>query len=177
MVSTVTPFGKGYDTWHIHLYHAKLRELESGFNMVWEGGFENEPNKSIAYRTLWRNIENSISTRDAHSGKIACKLLNTENDVWKDACVQTINVHKNTDYVVSGWAKSSIAGSTGSYLGVRLSDGRICDANPSLKTDEWTKISVMFNTGDCTSLDVFFGTWGAEGLSVTVDDISLAPKK
>ena len=64
-----------------------------------------------------------------------------------------------------------------SYLGVRLSDGRICDANPSLKTDEWTKISVMFNTGDCTSLDVFFGTWGAEGLSVTVDDISLAPKK
>lgn len=177
VVSTVTPSGKGYDTWHIHLYHAKLRELESGFNMVWEGGFENEPNKSIAYRTLWRNIENSISTRDAHSGKIACKLLNTEKDVWKDACVQTINVHKNTDYVVSGWAKSSIAGSTGSYLGVRLSDGRICDANPSLKTDEWTKISVMFNTGDCTSLDVFFGTWGAEGLSVTVDDISLAPKK
>lgn len=177
VVSTVTPSGNGYDTWHIHLWHAKLRELEGGFNMVWEGGFENEPNQPIGYRTLWRDIENSTTTRDAHGGKVACRLMNIEKGVWKDACVQTINVHKNTDYIVSGWAKSSVGGSSDSYLGVRLPDGRICDSNPQLKTDEWTRISVSFNSGDCSSLDVFFGTWGADGLSVTVDDISLLPKE
>ena len=176
VASSVTPSGKGYDTWHIHLYHAKLRELSGGFNMVWEGGFENDPNQSIAYRTLWRNIENSTSTRDAHSGKIACRTVNGKNGEWKDACVQTINVHKNRDYILTGWAKSSIDGSSLSYLGVRFPDGRICDSNPELKNDDWTEIRVEFNTGECSSLDVFFGTWGEDGFFVAIDDIRLCPK-
>lgn len=177
VASSVTPSGRGYDTWHIHLYHAELREFAGGFNMVWEGGFENDPNKPISYRTLWHGIGNSTSTRDAHGGKIACRLQNTETGVWKDACVQTICVHKNTDYVLSCWAKSSVDGSSLSYLGARLTDGRICDTNPALKSGEWTQINLEFNSRDCASLDVFFGTWGAEGLHVTVDDISLTPKR
>ncbi len=176
VLSSVTDSGKGYDTWHIHLWHAKLQGLERGFNMVWESGFEYDSNQSIGYRTLWTGTENCTTTRDAHSGKLACKLANTTDGVWKDACVQKIYLHRNTDYTLTGWAKSSVEGSTQSYLGVRLPDGKICDTNPALKTDEWTRIKVQFNSGDNTSCDVFFGTWGAAGLSVIIDDIILTNK-
>lgn len=163
-----------YDTWHIFLYHAYLQEDPEGFNMVWEGGFEYDPGQGIAYNTLW-NASLASSSHDAHSGAIACKLTNKESGVWKDACTQTISIHKNTDYVISGYAKGNIAGHTGAYLGVRLADGTILDSNPPLQKDEWVKITKTFNSGDNTSLDIFFGTWGAEGLYVLVDDICLAP--
>lgn len=164
-----------YDTWHIHLYRAKLREDAEGFNMIWEAGFENEPNESIAYRTLW-NCPLSTSTRDCHGGKIACKTVNNADGEWKDSCTQTVKVHKNTDYVLTAWAKASVAGHRGAYLGVRLADGRICDDNPALGPDEWTQIRVEFNSGDNTTLDVFFGTWGAQGLYVVADDFAMTPK-
>ena len=173
--STVTMDSKvSYDTWHIFLYHAKLREDAAGFNMVWESGFENEPTESISYKTLWKTYEASTSY-DAHSGKASCKLINKEEGQWKDACTQTIVVHKNTDYIIKGYAKASLTGYEKAYLGARLKNGVICDKAIPLNPDEWTEISVAFNSGDNTSLDVFFGTWGHAGLTVTVDDITLAP--
>ena len=60
---------------------------------------------------------------------------------------------------------------------MRLADGKICDYNPALNLNEWTPVSIEFNSGDNTKLDVFFGAWGADGLYVLVDDIKLTPKK
>lgn len=174
--STVTSNAAvNYDTWHIFLYHAKLQSDSDGFNMIWEGGFENEIEQGINYKTLW-NVPAASSSHDAHSGLIACKITNRVAGVWKDACTQTITVHKNTDYVLTAYAKSNIVGHNGAYLGVRLANGTICDTNPALKTDEWTLITKEFNSGDNTKLDVFFGTWGAENLYVLVDDFKLTPK-
>lgn len=161
------------DTWHIFLYHAYLKADEDGFNILTEPGFENDPEQGINFRTMW-NAPNSISTHDAHSGDIACKLVNTESGVWKDACLQTVRLKKNTKYVLTGYAKASLNGSNKAYLGIRMEDSRIIDLNPELSSTEWTKITVEFNTGDCTRGDVFFGAWGAEGLTVTVDDIHLS---
>lgn len=175
--STVTSNpGKNYDTWHIFLFNAKLRSDTDGFNMVWEGGFENDVDKSINYQTLW-NAPNASTSHDAHSGLVSCKLVNKTSDRWMDACVQPLIVHKDTDYVLTGYAKSSVDGSRNAYLGVRLADGKIWDHNPALNPNEWTPITVEFNSGDNTNLDVFFGTWGADGLYVLVDDIKLTPKK
>lgn len=164
-----------YDTWHIHLWKAELQAEAEPMNMLWEGGFEYDPGESISYRTRW-TAPNANSTRDCHSGKIACKLVNGTAGEWKDACVQTVVVHKNTDYVLRGWAKSSLDAHTGAYLGARLPSGAILDTNPALSSGEWTEITKEFNSGDNTSIDIFFGTWGAEGLSVIVDDIVLTPK-
>lgn len=163
-----------YDTWHIFLYHAKLREDAAGFNMVWESGFENEPTESIGYKTLWK-IGDASTSYDAHSGKAAGKLINKEEGVWKDACTQTITVHKNTDYRIKGYAKATLTGYEKTYLGARLPDGRICDKATPLNPDEWTEITVDFNSGDCTTLELFLGTWGHAGLTVTFDDITMAP--
>ncbi len=143
--------------------------------MIWEGGFEDEPTMNITYKTLW-NAANSTSCHDAHTGDVSCKLSNGTEGEWKDACTQSITVKKRKEYILTAWAKSSIAGSDRSYLGVRLHDGTIIDAHPALNSDNWTKITVEFNSGDNTSLDVFFGTWGASGLQVLVDDFSLEPK-
>ena len=142
--------------------------------MVWESGFENEPTESISYKTLWKTYESSTSY-DAHSGTASCKQVNKEEGHWKDACTQTIIVHKNTNYTIKGYAKASLTGYEKANLGARLANGVICDKAIPLNPDEWTEISVTFNSGDNTSLDVFFGTWGHAGLTVTVDDITLAP--
>ena len=160
------------DTWHIFLYHAYLTADEDGFNILSEPGFENDPDQRLGFRTLW-NVSDAMSTHDTHSGDIACRLANQESGVWKDACTQTVRLKKNTNYTLSGYAKASVAGHTGAYLGIRLEDGRIVDLNPALSPEEWTKIEVSFNTGSCLYGDVFFGTLGAEGLTVTVDDIHL----
>lgn len=173
--STVTSNpGKSYDTWHIFLFNAKLRADSAGFNMVWEGGFENDVDKSINYQTLW-NAANASTSHDSHSGLVSCKLVNKTPDTWKDACVQSVVVHKNTDYILTGYAKSSLEGSRNAYLGVRLKDGRIIDDNPALSNQEWRPISIEFNSGDNTELDVFFGAWGEEDLYVLVDDIQMTP--
>lgn len=165
---------KNYNTWHIFLYHADLKADDLGFNMVWEPGFEYDSDESISSKTLW-NIENALSSHDAHSGNISCRLSNKESGVWKDACTQTVMVKKNTDYILSGWAKSSFNETSGSYLGVRLPDGKIEDLNPPLKDDEWTKIEVKFNSANNSKVEVFFGTWGQPGLTVYVDDITMKP--
>lgn len=175
--STVTTDPKvSYDTWHIFLYHAKLRADEDGFNMVYEGGFEYDKDQGLSYRTLW-DAPNAITSHDAHSGTMSCKVINKIDGVWKDACVQKVYIHKNTDYILTGYAKAGIDNSTTAYLGVRLQSGEIYDDNPALNPGEWTLIKKEFNSGDNTSLDVFFGTWGASGQYAIVDDIKLEPKK
>lgn len=163
-----------YDTWHIFLYHAKLRADADGFNMVWEGGFENEPAESIGYKTLWKAPSASTSY-DARSGKVSCKLINKEEGVWKDACTQNITVHKNTEYTIRAYAKASLAGYEKAYLGARLPSGEICDTAIPLKNDGWTEISITFNSGDNTSVELFFGTWGHAGLTVYIDDVHMTP--
>ena len=161
------------DTWHIFLYHAYLTADEDGFNILSEPGFENDPDQGITFRTMWY-APNSISTHDSHSGGIACKLINAKPGVWDDACLQTVRLKKNTEYVLTGYAKASLNGYKDAYLGIRMEDSRIICLNPKLSSSDWTKITVGFNTEECTRGDVFFGTWGAEGLAVTVDDIKLA---
>jgi hypothetical protein len=176
-VSSSVTNKNGLDTWHIFLYHSKLRADENGFNMVWEGGFENDPDQSLKYHTSWSCPEGAYSSHDAHSGTTACKLNNGERNVWKDACKQTVALHKNTNYKVSGWAKCNIQDYNGAYLGVRLPDGSIFDFNPKLSTSEWTLIEKQFNSGNNTIAEVFCGTWGDTGLSVIFDDISLVREK
>jgi len=172
--STVTSSPSvSYDTWHIFLYHAKLKGDDEGFNMVWEGGFEDYPTESISYKTLWK-AANASTTHDAHSGKNACRLTNTTEGEWKDACTQIITVHKNTDYVLSAFVKGNIEGYDKAYLGARLANGTICDDNPSM-TSDWSEVKVEFNSGNNTSIELFFGAWGAKGLQVTIDDVRLSP--
>lgn len=166
--------GKSYDTWHIFLYHSKLHADPQGFNMVWEAGFENEPDKPLSNLTLWDVNTSALTSHDAHGGSVSLKLGNSETGIWKDGCTQVIPVRKNTRYKVSGWMKSSIQGSTQSYIGVRIGD-KVYDRNPALSTDGWTEAAIEFNSAENTSLTVFFGTWGAPGLSVLADDFCLTP--
>lgn len=143
--------------------------------MIWEGGFENEPAESIAYKTLW-NAPLASTSYDARSGKVSCKLTNKDDGVWKDACTQTLTVHKNTVYRLTAYAKSSLAGYEKAYFGARLPDGTICDKAVPLSNEEWTELTVDFNSGDNTSVEVFFGTWGHAGLAVYIDDVHMTPE-
>lgn len=53
--------------------------------------------------------------------------------------------------------------------------GEIYDTAIPLKNDEWTEISITFNSGDNTSVELFFGTWGHAGLTIYIDDVNMTP--
>lgn len=176
-VSSSVTSGTGYNTWHIFLYQAKLKADEDGFNMIWEPGFEDDPGESISYKTLWEVDPGCTTSHVAHSGICSCRLSNTVSGQWKDACTQEVSIHENTDYVLTGWARASVAGYSEAHLGVRLPDGTVIDSHPALSKDDWTRIRVEFNSGANTSLSAFFGTWGSSGLYVMIDDMKLTPKE
>lgn len=161
--------------WNVFLMHTQLIDDLLGFNILAEGGFEEFSDQPINYRTMWK-VSNSTASPDAHSGQYSCKLSNETEGVWKDACVQTVVVKKNTNYVLTGWANVSVDSFMGAHFGIRKPDGSIDDINQKLVRNNWSKITKEFNTGNNTTVDVFFGAWGRDGLYVSIDDINLQLK-
>jgi len=161
-------------TWNTFLVYADLEEDPAGFNMISEGGFEEYPSNEISYRTPWW-LPDSEATDDAKSGSVACKLVNGQDGAFKDAALQTVAVKRNTDYILTGWCKGSWDDVRGAWFGVRKPDGSIQDYNPVINSD-WTKMSIEFNSGDNTTVDVFCGLWGWPDLYIILDDIHLQPK-
>lgn len=160
--------------WAIFLYHADLNQDADGLNMVSEGSFEDYPQNPIAYRTQW-NVPNATAVDDAHSGVVACKLSNDSSGVTKDVAVQNVAVKPNTNYVLTGWVKTSVKNNK-VHFGVRKQNGGTDEANPEISTTEWTKLVKEFNSGNNTTVAVFCSLQGAPGLSVILDDVSLKPK-
>lgn len=161
--------------WAIFLYHTPLRKDSAGFNMVSEGGFEEYPKDSISYRTQWK-VPNATAVADAHSGAVACNVFNDSSGITKDVAVQTVAVKPNTDYILTGWAKTSTENSTGVRFGVRKATGGVDDYNPVVSKAGWTKLVKEFNSGNNTAVNVFCSLQGAPGLYVLLDDVSLNPK-
>lgn len=161
--------------WNMFLMHGTLGEDPNGFNLLAEGGFEEYADKEISYRSPWL-LPNSVATDDAKSGQVACKLINGQDGAFKDIALQTVAVKPNTDYVLSGWAKGSWDNITGAWFGVRRPDGSIKDYNPVVNTT-WSKMSIEFNSGNNTTVNVFCGLWGWPDLYVIIDDLSLKPKQ
>jgi hypothetical protein len=160
--------------WNMFLVHAGLEEDPNGFNMLSEGGFEEYTDKEISFRSPWW-LPDSEATGDAKSGNVACKLENGQDGAFKDAVLQTVAVKRNTDYILTGWAKGSWDNITGTWFGVRKPDGNIQDYNPVINTN-WTKMSIEFNSGNNSTVDVFCGLWGWPELFIIIDDIHLQPK-
>ena len=150
---------------------------QAGINLLAEGGFEEHPTQALSYKTMWHMNAAALTSRDAHSGKIACRFSNTNSGEWQDVCTQTVSLQQNADYTVECWVKSEEALPEGAYVGVRLPDGTIHDITGTARAGEWTRFGCEFNAGQAVSADVFFGVWGAPGMTLTVDDICLKPVK
>lgn len=114
-------------------------------------GFEND-------KTDWGDPSLfAISTSDHHSGSKSAKLTASGNRI-----TQTVTVAANTDYTLSAWilGKGTIGAKSGST--VLNSKGGTYSS--------WTKVSVPFNSGNATSIEIYGSYNAGEG---RFDDFAL----
>lgn len=180
-------FDKSKTFWNVYLMKTTLESDSNGFNMVSEGGFEDYPDKALDYRSYWYFAPLSgdckyVAERNmVNSGDVALKIENPKGN-WIQT-FQSVAVKPNTYYVMSCWARTSLANSRSLFLCARNSDNtkEISNTNPLLTNTEWRRVELEFNSGSNASVFVFINTQGwttsdGEVLSIYIDDISIRPR-
>jgi poly(beta-D-mannuronate) lyase len=105
----------------------------------------------------WTDTDPSaISTSDVHSGSKAAKITGSAGRVE-----QTVSVTANTDYVLSAWIYEK------GTIGVEVGSTTYSDSGDY---DSYTEVSVNFNSGSQTSIEIFAAYNGGTG---RFDDFTL----
>jgi len=94
------------------------------------------------------------------------------NSGWNDLH-QTVAVTANTNYVMTGWLRTSSNNDNG-FIGARVVGGSpIAEVNFTA-VGAWTRYSISFNSGSNTAVQLYTGIWTDNGdMWVQVDDYSL----
>lgn len=146
------------------LSNASFEEVdESGNPLSWE------------VRTYRGNAGHVVDTKISRSGQHSLRI---ESDHGADTSWFTkMKVNPQTDYRLSGWVRTrGIDGARGAQMNVHEIQGADSARTPALqKTNEWTELSVAFNSGERTdiSLNLLFGGWGLSTGAAWWDDIAL----
>ncbi|MFR0894471.1 MAG: hypothetical protein ACLSGF_06345 [Alistipes onderdonkii] len=78
---------------------ADLNWDQSGDQSACRRRFREHPTQALSYKTMWHVNAAALTSRDAHSGKIACRFSNTNSGQWQDVCAQTVSL-QNADYSI-----------------------------------------------------------------------------
>lgn len=97
--------------------------------------------------------------------------VRNDNNKWNDLHQTTI-LSPDTDYTLTGWIRSSASNADG-YFGVRKLDGTVIAEQKFGHFFNYTKVTVTFNSGDNTGVEVFGGLWPHGDTWAQFDDISL----
>ena len=142
-------------------------------NLLGDPGFELQTSSQVS--APWTTIGNTAMGIDrnlgnAHSGLNNGYVWNNSN-TW-NAIAQTVAVQPNTEYVYSGWVRSSLVGQIG-YFSV---DGQTSILNEVSfgELSQYTYLVVRFNSGSNTSVRVRVGFWGQNTVQwIQIDDLAL----
>ncbi|MFI6480519.1 DUF4185 domain-containing protein [Nonomuraea sp. NPDC050663] len=94
------------------------------------------------------------------------------NRGWHDLH-QTVTVSPNTDYVLTGFLRTSANNDNG-FFGVRNPGGAPIREVNFRAVGSWTRFTVAFNSGNRSSVQVFAGIWTDNGdLWLQADDIAV----
>lgn len=98
---------------------------------------------------------------------------------WVEIAKQTVNVQPDTEYILTCEARSSLPTVTSSvYFGVRDTSGNVVlDKEYLLYHDNMTPMSLHINSGSCTSLVVFCGSWANQSVIFRFDNFSLTTER
>ena len=102
----------------------------------------------------------SVVTSPVRSGSFALAGAATASDNAR--CTQTITVSPNSAHTLSAWVRGNYV-----YLGVT---GGVSTWTPSATT--WTQLTMTFNSGAATSVQIYLHGWYAQG-TYHADDVSL----
>lgn len=95
------------------------------------------------------------------------------NSGW-NALKQSVAVQPYTDYTLRGWVRTS-ANNTEGYLGARgVNNGPIVGEVPFGPLTNYSQLSVTFNSGPHSLIEVYSGIWAKNGDTwMQLDDVSL----
>jgi hypothetical protein len=156
--------------------------MTTDVNLLSNAGFEQGDSDPFDWETSAWQYDPSAFTWDTtytHNGMRSAKIANTTpNDaMW----LQTVAVQSHTDYRLSGWIKTENVTHTTEYndAGANLSlYGTWERTNGVFGSQDWTYVSLNFNSGDSLSVTVAarLGYWsGTITGTAWFDDLHLAP--
>jgi len=94
------------------------------------------------------------------------------NSGWHDIH-QTVSVAPHTDYVLTGWLRTSPNNDNG-FFGVRDPGGAVIAEASFHSVGSWTRFTVPFNSGSRSSIVLFTGIWTDNGdMWVQIDDYAI----
>ena len=133
-------------------------ERQVPVDILFNGGFED----GTTLPTLWSEDSWTASfgtlswdSTEKYSGNKSVKIVNTTaNDArW----IQTVNIQPNSDYLLSGWIKTENVSHTQDTVdaGANLSVmGGFEYTTGLFATNDWTYVSLTFNTGSRSQIDI-----------------------
>ncbi|MFL5357347.1 DUF4185 domain-containing protein [Archangium sp.] len=142
-----------------------------GDNLLSEPGFETQEATSVMapwYLEGNGGIDRNLGT--ARTGQDAGYVRNSSG--W-NALKQRVVVQPYTDYTLKGWVRTSANNTTG-YFGARgVNNGPILGETPFGALTGYTQISVSFNSGANSVVEVYGGEWANGDTWMQLDDVSL----
>jgi hypothetical protein len=130
-------------------------------NLVGHPGFE--PQLSSALTSPWYVNGNAGVDRNLGFAHTGLNNAYARYDSGWNAIKQEVFVETNTNYTLTGWARTSSNNSEG-YFGARLlNGGPVLSETQFSSLTNYTKLDVQFNSGNNHSVEVFAGMWASNG--------------
>lgn len=180
--SYIHPWSSGSDLYfamsqwgpyNVYLMKTTLEPSSDPANLLSEPGFEGQIDGETAPWAPNGNGGIDRGTGNAHSGANN-GWVRTSSDGFQDLH-QGVVVVPNTDYRLTAWVRTSESNAEG-YFGVRLpGGGPVVEEQPFGAFSDYTQLTVEFNSGAHTRVEVFSGMWvhNATDTWIQVDDVAL----
>lgn len=160
-----------YPDYNTHLMKATLTPDMLGDNIISDPGFETQRKTPVMapwYVTGEGGLDRKLG--NARTGENNGYVRNGSG--W-NAIKQRVVVQPYTNYTLKGWVRTS-SNNTKGYFGVREPvDGAVIKETPFAHLNDYTELTVTFNTGNRSVVELYAGLWASGDTWLQVDDVSL----
>ena len=166
------------------IFDTKGAEVNFGrTNLIINSGFEDfGVDSKPLYYDFVENLNRTIfvDNRIRHSGRSSIRMASFHsNEHGHSRMYQEFNLRQQTEYEVSVWVKTENLNPENSLRIIAykpdMSGPHISSYYDKLpkSTQDWTKYTFQFLSGDEKSTKLYFGTWGAKSGKVWIDDLKV----
>ncbi|WP_211231465.1 DUF4185 domain-containing protein [Paenibacillus harenae] len=152
------------------LMRAKLDVGTPSVNLIADPSFEKQTSGTLSAPWTLEAGKGGIDSAGLSRG--GGKNVWMRNNAGWNAITQDVTVEANTEYVLTGFVKTSQNNNAG-YFGVRGSAGNILKETKFERHDHYTKQTVRFNSGSNTQVRVFTGMHSNGDTWLQIDDYML----
>lgn len=172
---TGTPGGTAYFTSiaELEVYYSAVNP-----NILLDGSFETQTSRTPVSAPWWTDGTATDKGFDLNlgfsfTGKNNAFIRTNTNGIWN--CInQQFTVTPNTNYRLTGWIQNSNNLSNLGYFGVRNSNGTVKNEVNFGGLQEYTQLTVDFNSGNNTQMSVFAGWWSnGQDVWMRFDDFTI----